>query len=440
MKGALGLLLAFGPTIALSGQAPVPLRLVRCREGSSTSCIEATFRLEPSSARLAGGLDSLTELRSWTGTLAGWPLIGPGVSQAREITPPVRVLLLVDRSHEMAGEALAFTRTALKSFLSQLEPGSARVAVAGFESHAVSVGIRTPEFLPPAAAQRALDSIAPPVGRANRALYSAISTGVTRVAAALKADPGTTGLVIVLTNGPDVVDPRRDDAGLLSGTTGMQAAATTAAAAGVEIRILALGASEGMTALRQVVGANGEVMPLALDPNQITAALSGISRGLRPGRTLTFGLGVGSSAAMARAAWIGAAVLQIAGRPAISLPLRWQPPLFALPGFADIASPGALPPRVRDLAASSSPGVSTRALVALVIALLIAGVWYFVPRLIWIRGADLLGPGLPVFAATPSQRAAAAGRGGHGEELREASPRSPEEITRQTARRSADRR
>ena len=439
MKRALGLLLAFGSTLAASGQAPAPLRLVRCREGSSTSCLEATFRLEPSGARLAGRLDSLTEFRSWSGTLAGSPLIGPGVYQAREITPPVRVLLLVDRSHEMAAEGLAFTRTALKSFLSQLEPGSVRVAVTGFESHAVSVGIRTTAFLPPAEAQRALDSIAPPAGRANRALYSAISAGVTRVAAALKADPGTAGLVIVVTNGPDVVDPRRDDAGLLSGTAGMQAAANTAAAAGVDIRILALGGSERMAALRQVVGANGEVMPLALDPNQITAALSGISRGLRPGRTLTFGLGVNSSAAMARAAWVGAAVLQVAGRPAISLPIRWQPPLFALPGFADIDSPGALPPRVRDLAAAS-PGVSTRALVALVIALLIAGVWYFVPRLIWIRGADLLGPGLPVFAATPSQRAAAAGRGGHGEELREASPRTPDEITRQTARRSADRR
>jgi hypothetical protein len=442
MRGLGALILAALLPLPLAAQqAAAPLRLVRCAAGSEAICLSATFRLDPAASRLAGRLDSIAEQKGWAGDLAGTRLIGPGVVQGPEIAPPLRLLILIDRSSEMGSEALAFTRTALRSFLTDLDPASVRVAIAGFDSRMVSVGIASRRFLTPAEAIDSLQQIASPDPRSHRALFSALVSGVTRTAAAIKAEPGTMGVVLVIANGPNTVDRVHDEAGLLFGAAGLQSAAEAIRESGITTWGVALASDSATMELRALTRTSGEVASSARDPNQLSARLTALGRELHGGRTLTFGLDARSSAGLARAQWAGTAALWIGGHPVLAVPLSWRPPLFALPAFGGIALEPALPSRIRDMLATDSNGVSPQLLVGVVVLLIIAGLWIFVPRLVWIRDAEPGATAATSRRVSTTEHHAALGRGiVAGEEVHEAEPRRPDEATKQTARRSAERR
>ncbi len=158
-------------------------------------------------------------------------------------------------------------------------------------------------------------------------------------------------------------------------------------------------------------------------------------------RILTFELDEANSPGLARSAWTGMARLRLNGDTVASVPLTWRPPLFALPAFAGTAEPFQLTQRMRESVGNEATLLSQRGLVGLCLFISIAGLWLFVPRLIWIRGADVIALGGMPLPASPTQQMVALGRGiVGGEDVKEAAARQPDEITKQTARRSARRR
>lgn len=179
--------------VALAAQAAAPLRLVRCAPGSDAACLVTRVELPPATALVVGQLDSMAEARGWSGALGGAALLGPGVVVPRAVAPPLRLLVLLDRSGSMIGQGIAFTRITLKAFIEGLDSATVQVAVAGFESRGVRTGIEAAQFLPPPAAARALASLPAPDPQANTALYSALGDGVDRLRAELARAPGARG-------------------------------------------------------------------------------------------------------------------------------------------------------------------------------------------------------------------------------------------------------
>ena len=98
-----------------------------------------------------------------------------------------------------------------------------------------------------------------------------------------------------------------------------------------------------------------------------------------------------------------------------------------MPTFQGIADSGALSPALREVLIAGGSGTE-RPLIALVIAILALSVWLLVPRLAWID-RDERGPAPREPAITRSDTLVG--------ELVETAPRKPEDITHQTARRTA---
>lgn len=414
-------------------QAPAPVRLVRCAAGRDLPCLTTRVALAGLAAVAVARLDSATESRAWTGVLGGARLIGPGVSVPRPIEPPLRLLVLLDRSGSMIGEGIAFTRLTLRSFIMGLDSATTRVAVAGFESRDVARGIGAAQFLAPADAARVLDQLPVPDPQANTALYSALVRGVEHLAAARAAAPGTQGAILLVTDGRNDVGHPRDDGGLLAGAEGLRSAAAAASGSGARIWIMGVGSSLSEAEIATLAGVAGSATTVSLDPNAMAARLSGIARELRGFRELTFGVGGGAASALARAPWLGTAAAWDAGKPVVTQPLAWRPPLFALPAYEGVAAGASLPAELRDVAAGGVGAGGMRWLMALFFALMGAVLWLVVPRYAWARSA--LAAGAPVASPAPRARASRPAPVGDTSGLRrdvqEAPPRKPGDITRE---------
>ena len=425
---ALALLSAAGGMVA---QEPVPVRLVRCVPGRDTPCLTARVALARGSAEALSGLDSAAESRAWTGVLGGARLIGPGVTVPRRIEPPLRLLVLLDRSGSMIGEGIAFTRITLRSFIEGLDSGTTRVAVAGFESRGVARGIDAARFLPPRDAARALDQLPAPDPQANTALYSALVDGVEHLASARAAAPGTQGAILLVTDGRNDVGHPRDDAGLLAGPDGLRQAAEAAARSGDGIWIMGVGENLSSAEIAALAGERGSATTVSLDPNAMGARLAAIARELRGSRELTFGVGGGAAAALARAPWIGTAAAWSGGKPVVTQLLSWRPPLFALPAYEGVAEAASLPAELRDVGTGGIAG-GMRWLMALFFALSGGVLWLVVPRYAWVRQpmAGVVSAEAPAPRAKPAA-AAAADTSGLRRDVEEAPPRRPGDITRE---------
>ena len=92
----------------------VPVRLVRCAAGRDLPCLTTRLALRGRGAESVAALDSAAESHAWTGVLGGARLIGPAIAVPRHIEPPLRLLVLLDRSGSMIGEGIAFTRLRLR--------------------------------------------------------------------------------------------------------------------------------------------------------------------------------------------------------------------------------------------------------------------------------------------------------------------------------------
>ena len=424
LVGAIGL--AAG---ALAAQEPAPVRLVRCAAGREAPCLTARVALARGAAEALSGLDSAAESRAWTGVLGGARLIGPGVTVPRRIEPPLRLLVLLDRSGSMIGEGIAFTRITLRSFIEGLDSATTRVAVAGFESRDVARGIDAARFLAPRDAARVLDQLPAPDPQANTALYSALVDGVQHLAAARAAAPGSQGAILLVTDGRNDVGHPRDDAGLLAGADGLRQAAETAAGSGDGIWIMGVGGSLSSAEIATLAGERGSATTVSLDPNAMGARLAAIARELRGSRELTFGVGGGAAAALARAPWVGTAAAWNGGKPIVTQTLSWRPPLFALPAYEGVADAASLPAELRDVGASGLAG-GMRWLMLLFFALLGAVLWLVVPRYVWARQttAAIVADEAPAPRAKP---AAATDAGGLRRDVMEAPPRKPSDVTRE---------
>ncbi|MEO8225884.1 MAG: vWA domain-containing protein [Gemmatimonadota bacterium] len=408
----LAIVLGAGRARAVSAQAvpqqsaPAPLRLVRCARGSDQPCLVTSIALKSSEGVQLSDLDSVTEARSWTGDLAGRRLLGPGVAVAGRAHPPVKLLVLLDRSGSMIGEGIAFTRLTLKAFLEGLDSASVRVAVAGFESRDVVRGIQAATFVPPAAAARELAALASPDSAANTALYSALVEGSRLVTAAAAADSGSRGAILFVTDGVNDVGHKRDDAGLLAGPDGLAQAAAALTASGHRVWIMGVGRGLAMNELRTLAGPEGDATAVALDPNALAARLSVIARELRGTRDLTFGVRGNDAAVLARAPWRGIAAAWRDGRPFVTRGLSWQPPMFAMPAYQGVAAAAALPPAVRENVARGAAGGSARELIGLLLAIVGGALWFVVPRYVWMRRAIPAGLEAAITVSAPRTGAA----------------------------------
>ncbi len=422
----------------------VPLRLVRCAAKADVPCLEARVPLDAPSLALIAKLDSTTEAHAWVGDLAGRMLVGPAVATARSVVPPLRLLILLDRSGSMIGEGIAYTRSTLREFVEGLDSASVRVAVAGFESHAVADGIAAAEFVTPHAAAEALAALPKPDPRANTALYSALVDGSTRVAHATAQAPGTQGAILLVTDGRNDVGHAGDDPGLLTGAAGLTAAVQAAATAHQRVWIMGVGADVAADTLALLVGDHGSATVASLNPNVMAERLQQVSRELRGARDLLFGMPTGGEVTLARTAWRGSAAVWVGNHAVLSRTLTWRPPLFALPAYRGVANAAELTPAL-SAALTAGPGTNVRLLFALFLGLVGAALWILVPRLLWIRAAAPIAPEIasaPRVAPTPAAPEAAPApaadsAGGLRTDVTEVAPRTAADVTNQTARRTA---
>jgi hypothetical protein len=155
--------------------------------------------------------------------------------------------------------------------------------------------------------------------------------------------------------------------------------------------------------------------------------LAAIARELRGSRELTFGVGGGAAAALARAPWVGTAAAWGGGKPVVTQTLSWRPPLFALPAYEGVADAASLPAELRDVGASGLAG-GMRWLLVLFFALSGAVLWLVVPRYVWARQttAGIVAAEAPAPRAKP---AAAADTTGLRRDVTEAPPRKPGDVT-----------
>ncbi len=416
--------LAQGPRAAAS-----PVRLVRCVAGRDLPCLIARVVLTGAGAASVAALDSAAEAHAWTGVLGGARLIGPGVVVPRRIDPPLRLLVLLDRSGSMIGEGIAFTRITLRGFILSLDSATTRVAVAGFESRDVARGIQAARFVAPAEAARILQQLPAPDPTANTALYSGLVNGLEHLGAARTAAPGTQGALLLVTDGRNDVGHPRDDPDLLAGELGLKEAAAAAAASGAGIWIMGVGEHLSASEISTLAGTRGSATTVSLDPNAMSARLSAIARELRGSRDLTFGVSGGAASALARAPWAGTAAAWSGGKPVVTEALAWRPPLFALPAYEGVAEPASLPAALRDAGTAAGALAGLRWLMAGCLVLFGGLLWFAAPRYLWRRDEVLADTGL---APAPSRRAplaTSADTSGLRRDLQEAPPRRPEAIT-----------
>lgn len=416
---------------ASAAESAVPVRLVRCAAGRDLPCLTTRVVLSGRAAESVAGLDSAVESHAWTGVLGGARLIGPAIAVPRRIEPPLRLLVLLDRSGSMIGEGIAFTRLTLRSFIEGLDSATTRVAVAGFESRDVNGGIDAARYLPPRDAARVLDALPVPDRQANTALYSALVHGVAHVASARNAAPGTQGAILLVTDGRNDVGHPRDDAGLLAGDEGLRTAAAAAAGSGSRIWIMGVGDNLSASEIATLAGTSGTATTVSLDPNAMAARLNTIARELRGFRELTFGVGGGAAAALARAPWMGTAAAWGAGKPVLTQTLSWRPPLFALPAYEGVAAAASLPAELRDVASAGIPASGMRWLMVLFFALVGAVLWLVAPRYAWSGPVPAAAVAAAPASGAKARKPAPADPAGLRRDVQEAPPRRPADVTRE---------
>lgn len=420
--------------------AAAPLHLMRCAPGADIPCLQVRLNLDANDAVAARTFDSAGEAHAWTGVLAGNRLLGPSVALSRVITPPLRLLVLLDLSGSMKGSNIAYVRTAIRSdLLSSLDSTSVRVAIAGFESHEVRARIDSVSFLSPAAANAALGRLGDPVAGGGTGLYSAVVAAAARLTKELAATPGAQGAILLVTDGGNDVRGGGDK-DLLDGESGLQQAADAARGPGRGIWILGVGRSIAADVLSRIAGPN--FLKSEVSPVDIGRQLDGIVREFRGARDLTFGLAGGDADELARAGWTGTAALFVADSAVVSRPLSWRPPYFALPAFEGVVDPAAVPPAMRDGGSAMLRATNVHWLIVGAFALMGVLFGTLVPRLVWMRTIEA-GDAAPApeverpVVATP--RAVAAPppvpfSGGLRRDVTEVAPRRSDDVTAQSAR------
>lgn len=401
-----------------------PPTLVRCASARAMSCFAVTLQRPVGSAAALKAVD--TARSHWEGFAGTSRLIGPGLIRLGfDSTRKIRLLLAVDVSGSMKGEGIAFTRSALRSFLSALPSSGIEVALVPFESRAVVAGFAAVKFVLPTEAVAQLEKLPAPLS-GNTALYSAIAEGL-RVLDRPSAINGATVLV-VLTDGVNDVGHARDDPGLLGGQSGRDQAQQLIVSSKHQIWLVGAGAGVDAVELKTLAGTRANATVVAMDPGALVALLAQIRMSLASQYTLVYGVPSGV------ATHLGRRPLRITIHGDSALLSRWRPPLLARAPFEGIADSTLLSSDLRVLVQDGTSTGSDRLILggALLFVLLSA---YAV---LWRLARDAERGGVPV-SATPSAKAVEkrAERKQSDATLRrdvvDAPPRTPFDITKDEA-------
>jgi hypothetical protein len=422
--------------------ATAPITMVRCSDSSNVPCLRTTVPLRPEEARAA--LDSASE---WRGEIADIALRGGIARSTASLAHPLTLLVLVDISGSMKGQGIELTRSALRTFISELPRGSVRIAVAPFASRNLAPQIRAAAFTDPQSALAQVDALPQPEG--NTGLYSAVEIGSEVVKGALQNAPKDAwGAMLVITDGRNDVRAG-DDPGLLSGVPGRDAAINAVASSGSYVWLVGIGGAPDGADLQALAGTHGERYLVAEDPLLLHRVFTGIRDALFTTRALTYPAPTWARARLARGVFPmtvsrgdghGCCAAAVAG--------RWTPPLYALPAFSGVADSGTVAPQAIASYEQSEAQVGSNVLVFGFFALVALVLWFALPGMLWPEEpAEVSGPTVKlantVAAPAPAPRAPpqaaaqaqAAAANGVRRGVTEAPPRKPTEVTGAFARR-----
>ncbi len=452
MRTAHGALVAMVVLASAGARAQVaaatsPVSMVRCTESSEVPCLRATVPLRPEEARASNEAAAAAE---WKASIAGLSLSGGIARSTATIAHPLTLLVLVDISGSMKGEGIELTRSALRTFISELPRGSVRVAVAPFASRNLAPRIRAAVFTDPQSALAQVDALPQPEG--NTGLYSAVEIGSEVVKGALAgAPPDAWGALLVITDGVNDVRAT-DDPGLLTGAAGRDAAVNAVASSGAYVWLVGIGSAPDGADLQALAGTHGERYLVAEDPLLLHRVFTGIRDALFTTRALTYPAPTWARARLAR----GAFPLTVSrgdgrGCCAAAVAGRWTPPLYALPAFSGVADSGTASVQGITASAQKQPRVDSNVLVFGFFALVGLVLWFVMPGMLWPdESVAMAGPAAPKLAnsvASPAEAPRAAVKpaapqaesagGGVRRGVTEVPPRRPTDITASTARRAA---
>jgi hypothetical protein len=432
-----------GPGLAQVTTSVSPVTMVRCSDSADVPCLRATVPLRPEEARAA--IDSASE---WKGDIAGIPLRGGIARSTASLAHPLTLLVLVDISGSMKGQGIELTRSALRTFISELPRSSVRIAVAPFASRNLAPQIRAAAFTDPQSALAQVDALPQPEG--NTGLYSAVEIGSEVVKGALQNAPKDAwGALLVITDGRNDVRAG-DDPGLLSGPAGRDAAVNAVASSGSYVWLVGIGDAPDGADLQALAGTHGERYLVAEDPLLLHRVFSGIRDALFTTRALTYPAPTWARARLAR----GIFPMRVSrgdsrGCCAAAVAGRWTPPLYALPAFSGVADSGTATAQAITSFERNEARVGSNVLVFAFFALVALVLWFVLPGMLWpdesvamtgppaAKLADGVAPIAPPVRVAPQSAAPeqAAATGGIRRGVTEAPPRRPTEVTGAFARR-----
>jgi Mg-chelatase subunit ChlD len=434
-----------GHTMRLRAQvegAAAPISMVRCSESSDVPCLRTTVPLRPEEARAA--VDSASE---WKGEIADIALHGGIARSTASLAHPLTLLVLVDISGSMKGQGIELTRSALRTFISELPRGSVRIAVAPFASRNLAPRIRAAAFTDPQSALAQVDALPQPEG--NTGLYSAVEIGSEVVKGALQNAPKDAwSALLIITDGRNDVR-QGDDPGLLSGAAGRDAAINAVASSGSYVWLVGIGGAPDGAELQALAGTHGERYLVAEDPLLLHRVFTGIRDALFTTRALTYPAPIWARTRLAR----GIFPLTVSrgdgrGCCAAAVAGRWTPPLYALPAFSGVADSGTTAAQALTSFEQSEAPVGSNVLVFGFFALVTLVLWFALPGMLWPdEQAEVAAPTVklantvaasasaPRVVAPPAAQEQGTAIGGVRRGVTEAPPRTPTEVTGAFARR-----
>ena len=440
------LALVASPAAAQRAAAPSsagPVEIVRCAESSDVPCVRATIPLRPDEAR---ALADTTGAAEWVGAIANVPLRSGTARSTSTLAHPLTLLVLVDISGSMKGAGIELTRSALRTFISELPRSSVRIAVAPFASKNLAPQIRKAAFTDPQTALSQVDALPQPEG--NTGLYSAIEIGSEVVRGAVQNGPSDGwGALLVITDGRNDVRSS-DDPGLLAGAAGRDAAVNAVASSGSYLWLVGIGGEPDGGELQALAGTHGERYLVAEDPLLLHRVFTGIRDALFTTRALTYPAPVWARSRLARGIFPltvsrgdgrGCCTATVAG--------KWTPPLFALPAFEGVADSGSVTDAGLTALEVSEQKVAQNVIVFAFFAALALVLWFVLPNLMWPdESGAVVAPAkeaAPMAAPSPAPKAAATAVapetpiGAVRRGVTEVPPRRPTEVTATMPRRTA---
>lgn len=176
------------------------------------------------------------------------PFYAVSSGRGNPVRRPLTALLLFDISGSMLTADLAgqtrfeAAKSAVAEYLKSFSDGQDRVAIVPFASRNVESTIANAHFVSTRAeAQAELEALPRPEPHNNTALYSAVRAAIQRLQRERSAD-GEQPRLILLTDGTNDVHPQAgDDPGLLTGQSGLNAAAAAVQQSGIDVLPIGLG-------------------------------------------------------------------------------------------------------------------------------------------------------------------------------------------------------